>query len=47
VTKYFATFLPPPWKGKTFHFYTGKYDGIENNDFFSFIIAEILVQMSI
>ncbi len=39
--------LPPPWKSKTFHFYTVKYDGIVNSYLFSFIITEIFAQMSI
>lgn len=37
--------LIPPSKGKTFHFYTGKYDGIINNDLVLFIIAKIFTQM--
>jgi len=39
--------LPPQSKGKTFNFYTAKYDGIVNNNLFLFIIAEIFAQMSI
>jgi len=39
--------LPPPPKGKIFHFYIGKYDEFVNNDLFSFLIAEIFTQMPI